>query len=105
MCTNETIYPETVRILYRENRILYRLRDPPNLRQVVNVEDLSLSNSGDADIISEPDDGASGTEDDAINPINGQDDADMPATGLQNKYIFHVESRACSTVDNCCILY
>ncbi|KAH7008146.1 hypothetical protein EDB80DRAFT_892608 [Ilyonectria destructans] len=73
MCTNQTIYHETVRILYGENRFLYRLRDPPNPGQVVNVEDLSLDDSRDADIVSEPDDGASDSDDDAFDPSDCQD--------------------------------
>ncbi|KAH8733411.1 hypothetical protein BGZ61DRAFT_474102 [Ilyonectria robusta] len=76
MCTNQAIYHETVRILYGENTFLYRLRDPPNPGQVVNVEDLSLDDSRDADIVSEPDDGASDSDDDAFDPSDCQEDAD-----------------------------
>ncbi|KAH7166129.1 hypothetical protein EDB81DRAFT_640756 [Dactylonectria macrodidyma] len=73
MSTNKTINSETVRILYGENRFLYRLRDPPMTRHVVNVEELSLADDG---FRLAADDGTSDTSNDEFDPGNGYDDAD-----------------------------
>ncbi|KAF7543915.1 hypothetical protein G7Z17_g10357 [Cylindrodendrum hubeiense] len=76
MRTNKRINNETVRILYGENRFLYRLRDPPDPRYVVNVEQLSLNDSKEDGLGSEPDDDAPESNDDAFDPGKGQGDVD-----------------------------
>ncbi|KAK7413467.1 hypothetical protein QQX98_007692 [Neonectria punicea] len=49
LCTSRQLYRETVRVLYGENTFLYRLRDAPSHRPVVNVEELSLNDAKDDD--------------------------------------------------------